>query len=232
LFEREHHLRISAVLRALDADLLRAQGCLFGGGTAIALSHGEYRESVDVHFLVSSRPGYRELRQRFSARGLPAIVREGQQLAQVGDARIDQYGVRTVVRVANVQIKLEVLHEARIALEAPTAKDRIEGVSTLTPLDMAATKLLANVDRWADDGVFSRDLIDLAMLEIPRPLWRRALAKATEAYGDAVERDLAKAIDRLEGRPGRLHECTTALKMTAPPALLWKKIRRLRPKAR
>ena len=30
---------------------------------------------------------------------------------------------------------------------------------------MTASKLLANSDRWADDGVFSRDLIDLAMLQ-------------------------------------------------------------------
>jgi hypothetical protein len=47
-------------LNALDARCLAQHGCLFGG-TAIALSHGEYRESVDVDFdvLVSDSDGIR-----------------------------------------------------------------------------------------------------------------------------------------------------------------------------
>jgi hypothetical protein len=38
------------VLSALDGDLLREVNCLFGGGTAMALRFGEYRESVDMDF--------------------------------------------------------------------------------------------------------------------------------------------------------------------------------------
>ncbi|MBM3349738.1 MAG: nucleotidyl transferase AbiEii/AbiGii toxin family protein, partial [Betaproteobacteria bacterium] len=30
-----------------------AHQCFFGGGTAITLRHGEYRESVDIDFLIS-----------------------------------------------------------------------------------------------------------------------------------------------------------------------------------
>jgi len=30
---------------------------------------------------------------------------------------------------------------------------------------MATSKLLANSDRWADEGVFNRDVIDLAMMQ-------------------------------------------------------------------
>ena len=48
MFERPHHQRIAQVLRALDGPLLRENNCLFGGGTAIALRYGEYRESVDI----------------------------------------------------------------------------------------------------------------------------------------------------------------------------------------
>lgn len=62
MFERAHHRRIAAVLTALDGDRLRALSCLFGGGTAIALRCGEYRESVDIDFLVADADGYRELR--------------------------------------------------------------------------------------------------------------------------------------------------------------------------
>jgi len=41
------------VLQALDADALASHACLFGGGTAMALRYGEYRESFDIDFLVS-----------------------------------------------------------------------------------------------------------------------------------------------------------------------------------
>lgn len=48
---------------------------------------------------------------------------------------------------------------------------------------MATSKLLANSDRWGDDGVFSRDLIDLAMMRPSLGLLRQAVAKAEQAYG-------------------------------------------------
>ena len=62
LFDRVHHVRVGRVLDALDAELLAAANCYFGGGTAIALRHGEYRESVDVDFVVSDISGYSALR--------------------------------------------------------------------------------------------------------------------------------------------------------------------------
>lgn len=53
MFKRPHHQRIAKVLEALDAAVLAGYGVFFGGGTAIALRYGEYRESVDIDFLVS-----------------------------------------------------------------------------------------------------------------------------------------------------------------------------------
>jgi hypothetical protein len=53
MFERLHHRRIARVLSALNGQFLREANCLFGGGTAMALRFGEYRESVDMDFLVS-----------------------------------------------------------------------------------------------------------------------------------------------------------------------------------
>ena len=67
LFERPHHRRIADILLSLDPMLLVSRGCLFGGGTAIALRWGEFRESVDIDFLVSDQAGYRELRQMLTA---------------------------------------------------------------------------------------------------------------------------------------------------------------------
>jgi hypothetical protein len=98
----------------------------------------------------------------------------------------------------------------------------------LTPLDMAATKLLANSDRLADDGVFSRDIIDLAMMQPKLALLREALAKAEAAYGPSVSRDLATAISNLQRREGWLERCMQAMLIDMPKALLWQKVNVLR----
>jgi Nucleotidyl transferase AbiEii toxin, Type IV TA system len=231
LFDREHHRRVACVLEALDADLLVRHGCLFGGGTAIALRHGEYRESVDIDFLVSHLPGYRALRQRLTGpAGVRAILRPKAMLEQVREMRADQYGVRTMLRVEGVEIKFELILEARITLEAPGAGDQLCGVATLTALDMAASKLLANADRWRDDSVLSRDLIDLAMMQPTNALLRQAIEKAKAAYGDSIEASLGKAIEDLRQRPHRLDDCMAAMRMTSvPKALLWKRIKALAP---
>lgn len=217
------------MLLSLDGPLLSGHGCLFGGGTAIALRHGEYRESVDMDFLVSYLPGYRMLRQMLtSAQDLSPIARPGQSPELGRELRADQYGLRTLLRVEGVSIKFEIVYEARFTLDAPGASDALCGVPTLTPLDMATSKLLANSDRWADTAVHSRDLIDLAMMQPSRALLRRAVAKAAAAYGQSVEADLAKAIARLREQPERLDQCRSALGMNAlPRALLWARIRRL-----
>lgn len=220
---------MAAVLEALDADLLTANACLFGGGTAMSLRHGEYRESVDIDFIVSDRDGYRTLRQRLAGPdGVRAIARPGAALDAIRETRADQYGVRTLLRVDGVAIKFEVVLEARIALEPPGPTDRVCGVATLTPLDMLATKLLANSDRWRDDAVQSRDLIDLAMMQPSKTLLTAALAKARGAYGGSIEIDLNKAIQNLRDRPHRLDHCMAAMQMTSvPKALLWKRIKAL-----
>ena len=231
MFEREHHRRIAIVLAALDGERLLGCRCLFGGGTAIALRYGEYRESVDIDFIVSDRAGYRDLRQAIdSADGLRAIVRPGHELQQSREVRADQYGIRTRVRVGDAEIKLEIVLEGRIALEPPGPEDCLAGIATLTPLDMATTKLLANVDRWADDAVHSRDLIDLAMMRPPRPLLRAAIDKAAGAYGASVADRLQKAVARLRENPHRLGECMRAMRIsTVSKAQLWQAIRRLAP---
>jgi hypothetical protein len=234
LFEREHHRRVARVLQALDAERLHAHQCLFGGGTALALRYGEYRESVDIDFMVSHREGYRALRQLMSGpAGIHAICRPGAEvITQTRELRADQYGLRTMLRVDDVEIKFEIVLEGRITLDAPGNADLLCGVATLTPLDAAASKLLANSDRWRDDSVLSRDLIDLAMMMPTKTLLRQAIVKAQGAYGASIETDLRKAIQNLRERPHRLDHCMQAMLMTAvPKALLWKRIKALEPPA-
>jgi hypothetical protein len=229
MFERPHHRRIAEVLTSLDASVLAAHHCLFGGGTAMALKFGEYRESVDIDFLVSDVTGYRHLRQLLTnAEGIAGLVRaDVAPLVQRGDSRADQYGIRLRLLVDGEEIKLEIVLEGRIALEAPEAGDAICGVPTLTPLDMATSKLLANADRWGDDGVFARDLIDLAMMRPALPLLTLAVTKAERAYGPSIRMDLGKAIERARTRHNWLERCMQAMAMAMPKALLWQRIRAL-----
>jgi hypothetical protein len=217
-------------LSALDGSALAQNACWFGGGTCIALKHGEYRESVDIDFLVSDPAGYRELRQLLTGLdGLAPITRQGAMpLELLREVRADQYGIRTQVRMDGHAIKFEIVREARITLQAPGPQDQICGISTLSVLDLATSKLLANADRQADEGVFSRDVIDLAMMNLKLPQLREALEKATEAYGASIAKDLAKAIDRIQNRQGWLERCMQAMAMDMPKALLWQKIRGLR----
>lgn len=226
-FERPHHQRIAQVLRCLDADALRANACLFGGGTVIALRYGEYRESVDIDFLVSDAAGYRRMRQLLTSdQGIAAIVRPGAPpLTQGVEMRADQYGVRTMLLVDGQRIKFEMILEGRIELAPPGRGDEVCGVPTLTPLDMATSKLLANSDRWRDDGVFSRDLIDLAMMGLAPPLLRQAVAKAEQAYGATVLADLGKAIHAVQTRHEWLDRCMRAMAMSMPKAVLWQRLR-------
>lgn len=101
--------------------------------------------------------------------------------------------------------------------------------ATLTDLDLAASKLLANSDRWADSSVFSRDVIDLAMMRPTPDLLARAVTKAESAYGQAIRSDLDKAIDYLRDNPHRLGDCMRALQMDdTPRAVLWDRIKKLR----
>jgi hypothetical protein len=106
------------------------------------------------------------------------------------------------------------------------------GVATLSPLDLAAEKLLANSDRGRDDAAFARDVIDLATMAQPRPELRASIDKAAGAYGAAIERDLLRSIAYLREHPNRLEQYMRAMRMTMPRALLWSRIRTLERRAR
>ena len=227
MFERPHHQRIAQVLLALNGPLLREHCCLFGGGTSVALRYGEYRESVDIDFLVSDVDCYRRLRLLLTQPqgGVSAILRkDAKSPAQVREIRADQYGIRTMLLVADRQIKFEIILEGRIKLDAPGKDDEICGITTLSPLDMVAGKVLANSDRWVDEGVFSLDLIDLAMIRPSAHLLRGGIAKAEQAYGEVVVRDIVKAMDKLQTQRDWLDRCMKAMAINIPKALLWDRI--------
>jgi hypothetical protein len=135
--------------------------------------------------------------------------------------------LRVTLNVDNYPIKFEIILEGRIRLAIPDKEDQLCGITTLSPLDMAASKLLANSDRWADASVFSRDVIDLAMMVPSATLLKNAIEKAQMAYGDSIVRDLNKAIDNLKTRTAWLDRCMLAMEINTPKALIWKNLHRL-----
>lgn len=201
MFEKPVHQRVLTVLNAMDADLLAGASCWFGGGTAIVLQLGEYRESRDMDFLVSNPAGYRLLRDSLRSGGLGLIV--GRDVQVLREARADRDAIRAVLGVNDVPIRFEIVVEGRIDLDQG---ERIPGIPVpcLSRKDMFAEKLLANADRFADKGVFSRDIIDLIMMErhwgpIPQESW----AKAEGVYGRSVRDAYKKAREMMMDRPHR-----------------------------
>lgn len=223
MFRRLHHQRVAELLSMLDAALLAEHQCWFGGGTAIVLGNGEFRESVDIDFLVSDQQSYRQLRQLVRDRGLDALATR--ELALGRPPSVDGYGIRTSVLVAGVAIKLEIMHEGRLTLDTPAPEDEICGVRVLTRTDQVASKLLAHDDRWADTSTFSRDLIDLAMMKPDTAALEAGARKAVDAYRTTVGESLGRAVAHLQDRPQRLDECIRALKIDAPRAVVWQSIR-------
>jgi len=124
LFKRKHHQVIADILRQINGDLLRDHHCYFGGGTAIALSQDEYRESVDIDFLISDKEHYRELRNLLTdSQGIYAIAKNGAKLILARDIKADQYGIRSVIQSGDVRVKFEIVLEGRIAFEKPDPQD-------------------------------------------------------------------------------------------------------------
>jgi len=215
MFKRPHHQAIAAVLQALDADFLDEAACFFGGGTAITLLLGEYRESVDIDFLCASQDGYRLLRNRIVDEIAPLFTHP---IRQMGHVKRDQYGIRTRVAVGETTIKFEIIREARIPLSG--ARHPQLGVPTLDAVSLYASKLLANADRGLDRSTLSRDAIDVAMMirawgPIPPQAWGLAGA----AYGEHLVSAFRGSVAKLQDR-SYLLGCLAAMAMDpqdAPP---------------
>lgn len=209
MFDRPHHQRIEKLLHCFNSELLLQAECYFGGGTAIVLSLGEYRESVDIDFLCASKTGYRLLRNTVNHRGLGALLQ--QPVTHLREVRADFYGIRTFLEIEGVPVKVEIVSEGRIRIQGE--QHSLFGVPTLAREDMYAEKLLANTDRGSDKSVYSRDIIDLAMMidhwgAIPEPAW----AKVRDAYGKSADTAYSAAIAMMRDR-NYLKSCLSRMNM-------------------
>ena len=185
--------------------------------------------SVDINFLVSDLTSYRYLRNSVRQHGLQALMKstDASQF-QTSEIRNDQCGIRSKVSVEGKPIKFEIVLEGRIGLAKPKKKDSILGVASLTKLDMAVSKLLANSDRGLDMGMHCRDVLDLVMLNLSKSEFAEATTKSEAAYGEAILKDLAKVIDMLGEPNGLLERCMEAMDVSVPRALLWQNISKVK----
>lgn len=230
-FTRAHHQKIAHVLSSLDANKFSKHACYFGGGTAIALKFGEYRESVDIDFMISSIDGYRQLRlDATSPGGLANLFNHSNQIDLNHDVRADQYGIRSVVKVMGTPIRFEIVLEGRITFDLPGHQDVVAGVACLTIEDLIASKLLANSDRWGDRSIFSRDLIDLALMRFDVTSWSAGFKKSKAAYGESIQKDFIRACDAFIHNPLHVQRCIQILKIESKPTELVEAVRKLQAK--
>jgi hypothetical protein len=210
MFERPHHQKIAKLLRTMDGNLLAQAKCYFGGGTAIALKLGEYRESVDIDFLCSDKAGYRLLRNAITPPTLGAVLRS--PVRHLRDVRTQRDKMSTFLEVDDVPVRVEFVLEGRIDISG--VLDPVLSVPVLHRDDMYAEKLLANADRALDRSQMSRDLIDLAMMiKTWGPIPATALEKAEGAYGRSIHDSFERGLALLRDDRYR-DECLKAMGMT------------------
>jgi hypothetical protein len=215
-FRRPYHRAVGQALRAMDADFLASAHCYFGGGTQLAMTLGEYRESRDVDFVCSRRSGVRALRETITNRSLGALFRGDLEL--VRDVRADRDGIRTFFRVGDTRLKFEIVFEGRIDVDGVI--DSKLGVPTLRPEHAIAEKLLANADRGLDESTLARDLVDLAFAaaSFGKPAFETGLALAEEAYGKAARRSLDTSLNAFRRR-AYAAQCIKSLAVDDTPTL-------------
>lgn len=215
-FARARHAAVWSVLGTLDADFLERTRCWFGDGTRVVLELGEYRESADVDFLCADRDGYRAIRTTVSARSFGEVFRDAPELLR--DVRADRYGVRSFVAAEGGPLKVEIVSEGRVALGG----ERLPGwpVAVLDRPSSVAEKLLANADRGLDRSTRARDLIDLAFMAArwPADALEEGRVRAEAAYGEAIGRALAAALERFADERWR-ERCREDLALTRPDVL-------------
>ncbi|VEP14279.1 conserved hypothetical protein [Hyella patelloides LEGE 07179] len=217
MFKREFHRLILTVLSTFNAKYLLDYGAYFGGGTLFSLDYGEYRLSKDIDCICGVGEGYRQLRQQIYSLGYDALFSDTKEIELPQAIKSDQYGIRFPVLIKNTIIKIEIVAEGRIALEQPEYPNW-SPVPCLNFKDRIAEKLLANSDRWLDNSVKSRDLIDLAIARIHSPFPEEAFHKAEQAY--PVIEPLKEAIINFQAKPEYREECFSILQIDNPAQVI------------
>ncbi len=218
-FHRAVHQRVATVLSRMDADFLAEAACFFGGGTQLAMAHGEYRESRDIDFLVSSAQGLRMLRETVTERSLGRIFKGRIFLER--EVRAGRDAIRTFIKESEsaAPIKFEIVVEARLDLQG--GLDPMLGVPVLGLRHAIAEKLLANADQGRAKEHRARDVIDLAFISLQAAAedFETGVAIAQVPYGHVILRELDAVIRTLTLDAAYRAECAADLLIEDPAAL-------------
>ncbi len=210
----QHYDYILEILQSLDSQLLEDCQVYLGGGALSNLELGCYRYSQDIDFICSDIQGYRNLRVQIAQLGLQSLFSKLDKIQLTSSPLMDQYGIRFPVKVApDIQIKLEIITEARINLESPIYPSWCH-IPSLNIGDRFALKLLANADRYLDHRSYSRDLIDLSLYRNSDPIPPEAIAKADVIY--PVIEPLIEAITNFQSQQDYRDNCYQQLQIDNP----------------
>lgn len=203
MMKHQWHESILFILQSLNSEFFQATEIYFGGGTLISLMCDEHRLSQDIDFITTSN-GYRQLRRSIADRGYDSLFKSRDRLQFPRSIQADGYGVRFPIEIDNHTIKFEIISESRIELDSPNYLEW-SPVACLSLVDCWAEKLLANADRWADEGTHARDLIDLSVLRLRSSLLATATIKAETAY--QVTPSLTKALEKFQTNSDWRYRC-------------------------
>lgn len=210
IFNINHHNKILTIINQLKQEVFEDNFAYFGGGTLIAFTHQEYRTSNDIDFICSlNLSGYKQLRTLIFEKGYQALFSNLQNIS-IGRSTMDQYGIRLLIQSDNSFIKMEIIAESRFQIGSPQYFFW-SLIPCLNNEDIYTSKLLANADRFMDNSVKSRDLIDLAILRLDAKIPCCAIEKAEKAY--EVIRPLKVAIERFQQRESYREQCFLSLQI-------------------
>jgi len=197
-YKRPRHQLIAACLKNFNANYLSEHSILFGGGTRIVLELNEYRESVDIDFLCRDKDSFRAVREQVTNVSLGELVHE--DFVYKREIFFDRYGVRTLLDVDGVIIKLEFISFENYNLKSGSYSSTSSVQFPVPYIDRNScfcTKLLANADRYNDKPY--KDIFDLVVMShewggIPE----ESLQEAYSHYGrKTVFNGLVKALENL-----------------------------------
>lgn len=114
MYETGDSQRVTELLGAFDATLLEKAGCYLGGGAALVLALGEYRQLNNVNFICASAEGYRLLRNTVQDTHLGALLTRS--LPIVREVRTSAYVVSTFLDVQGAPTKVDFAWEIRVAI--------------------------------------------------------------------------------------------------------------------
>lgn len=218
MFKRPHHNSILKVLKLFNKEFLLDSDTCFAGGTAISLKNNEYRESIDIDFLCFSSEGYRKIREQVSNVRLGEILPElSNEVSYAKEVKRDRYGIRCAFLVDGINIRFEIVSEARQAflptIDTNTDVLGLEGFPMLSDQDLLTQKLLAISDRGTDKFNASRDVFDFIVLMNHKEIdYQAAFLNAFNSYGKkTILSELRASINVLMSDESYYEQCLNTL---------------------